>query len=348
MSNQLNILSIGAGAIGSYIGGAFHFAGHSVTFLEKPEIAEQLHQKGITIHHKNFTRKIEKPQVISNLTDIFSSAYFDVALFALKSFDTAGFLDSIRPFAGQFPPLLCLQNGVENEDLLRATLGAERVISATVTSAIGKLSLNEILIEKNRGVGIADEHPISSLLVNSLRQGGINARLYRNARSMKWSKLLTNLLANTSSAILDLTPLQIFSHPASYQIEVLQMKEALHLMRRLNIPVSNLPSTPVRPLVTIMERFPPRISQPLLIQFVGKGRGNKMPSFHIDLTAGRKESEVEVINGVVARLSQKIGIQAPVNQFLTQTLLSILDGNIPRDTYLHNPGKLLQDIQKTL
>ncbi len=42
---SLNFLSIGAGAIGTYIGGSLALAGHSVTFVEQPSIVEILQER---------------------------------------------------------------------------------------------------------------------------------------------------------------------------------------------------------------------------------------------------------------------------------------------------------------
>ena len=40
MSDPLKVLSIGAGAIGTYIGGSLALQGHKVVFVERPTVAE--------------------------------------------------------------------------------------------------------------------------------------------------------------------------------------------------------------------------------------------------------------------------------------------------------------------
>ncbi|MGB9674273.1 MAG: ketopantoate reductase family protein, partial [Anaerolineales bacterium] len=168
--------------------------------------------------------------------------------------------------------------------------------------------------------------------------------LYPNEADMKWSKLLTNLLANASSAILDWTPYQIFSHPASCQVEILQIKEAVKVMGHYHYRVINLPSTPLKLLINIICYFPFKLSQFVLMRFVGKGRGDKMPSLHIDLSQGKKDSEVDFLNGAVVHFGQKAGIPTPVNDFLNKTLLGIVRGELERDFYRNDPLKLLNSI----
>jgi 2-dehydropantoate 2-reductase len=66
-----------------------------------------------------------------------------------------------------------------------------------------------------------------------------------------------------------------------------------------------------------------------------------MPSFHIDLHAGRKKSEVDWLQGAVVRYGEKFGVPTPVNRLLTETLLSMVRGEIPIAEFSHKPEKLV-------
>jgi len=103
----------------------------------------------------------------SNLAEALALAPFDVALFAIKSFDTTAAIEEITPEASRMPPILCLQNGVDNEPALAAAFGQEGVIAGTVTSAIGRTGIGEIVLERLRGVGIAAGNPLSNTLVQA-------------------------------------------------------------------------------------------------------------------------------------------------------------------------------------
>ncbi|HAL15400.1 MAG TPA: hypothetical protein DCP32_01200 [Anaerolineaceae bacterium] len=161
---------------------------------------------------------------------------------------------------------------------------------------------------------------------------------------MKWSKLLTNLLANASSAILNMPPAAIYAHTGLFKMEARQVREALTVMKKLNLRVVDLPGTPVRLLALLMQRFPAAIGQPLAVRFLGSGRGNKMPSFHIVLHGGNQRSEVGYLNGAVVRYGERMGVPTPVNRFLTETLLSLTAREIPISTFEKQPEKLLAAI----
>ncbi len=340
--NPLSLLVFGAGAIGTYVGGSLALTGNRVVFLERPAVAETLRSRGLTLTLPDGKRHIPAPQVAASLEEALSLGDFDAALFALKSFDTRPALEGMRSHWNALPPVLCLSNGVENETFLAEALGEGRVIAGTVTSAIGRQAAGNVTLERLRGIGIAAGHPLSERLAAAFDTAGLNPRLYPRATDMKWSKMLTNLLANATSAILDMTPAEIFAHPGLYRLEMRQLREALAVMRAQDIGVVDLPGTPVRALAFAARFLPAAVSRPLLGRAVGKGRGSKMPSFHIDLHSGRGQSEVAYLNGAVARFGERYGVPTPVNRLLTDILLALTRGEIPLERYARKPEALLE------
>ncbi len=344
MATRLNWIIFGAGAIGTYVGGNLILHGQNVVFLEQPEITSQLREIGLKLNILGQELRILNPDVYSSLPEVLALATFDVAVFALKSYDTQIALESLGPYSSSLPPILCLQNGVENEPALEMILGKNKVIAGTVTSAVRRRAAGDILLERLRGVGVAMVNPLSSQIVSALSDAGLNARLYLSPLAMKWSKMMTNLLANASSAILDMTPEVILSHPGLYRVEVDQLREAITVMHALQIHPVNLPGTPVLAFTWIANHLPPSLSRPLISRFAGKGRGQKMPSFHIDLHTGCGKSEVDYLNGAVVRFGQRLHIPTPVNQWLNQTLLNLTQGSLPLEAYAHRPDKYLENI----
>jgi 2-dehydropantoate 2-reductase len=342
----LRFLIFGAGAIGTYIGGSLALAGHKVVFFERPEIALRLRERGISLEINTISRHIAEVEVADSLIAALTKGPYDVAILAVKSYDTEDVLQSLSPYVAALPVFLCLQNGVENEGALARILGEERVIAGTVTSAVGRRDAGDIILERYRGMGVAAGHALAIDLVLALNLGGLNAKLYPQAASLKWSKMLTNLMANASSAILNLAPHEIYADPALYQMEIEQMREALNIMDALNIKVTDLPGTPVRLLTRIVRRFPPSLSRPLLARALSSGRGAKMPSFYLDLVGGRGKSEVAYLNGAVVRYGEKTGIPTPVNQVYTRVLTALACGDVSRAEFDHQPQKLINLVQE--
>jgi 2-dehydropantoate 2-reductase len=346
---NLKILSFGAGAIGTYIGGSLALAGEQLVFLEQPAVVAELRSRGMRLdlslddHRKLKEASVLAPGafvVAASLEEALRYGPYDIALFALKSFDTASAIESMQPFAERLPPVWCLSNGVDNEPALAKLLGTDKVIAGTVTSAIARRGPGDIVLERLRGVGVASTHPLSNRLVTAAKAAFLNPRPYSNASAMKWSKLLTNLIANPTSAILDMTASQVFANPRLYRLEVAMLRECLAVMQAQGLPVVDLPGTPARALA-FATRLPLWLSKPLLSRAAGSGRGGKMPSFHIDLHSGRGKSEVEFLHGAVVRAGEQFGVPTPVNKILTETLMALTRKDIPLEEYEHRPEKLL-------
>ena len=292
-------------------------------FLERPHNAEVLRQHGFHLALGNETHVLKDVGIVPSVEEALRLDRFDVVLFALKSYDTAEALKTLQPFATELPPLLCLQNGVENELALGKILGADKVIAGTVTTAVAKDGPGRIRLERKRGLGLAAGHPLSNRLAGALDGAGLNARVYKDAASMKWSKLLTNLLTNASCAILDMSPAEVMANPGLFALEMRQLSEALSVMKAQGFEVVDLPGTPVRALA-LAARLPAALARPLMARAVGRGRGGKMPSLHIDLYGGKSRSEVDWLNGAVVRAGARLGVPTPTNSFFNETLQALL------------------------
>ncbi len=333
-------LIYGAGAIGTYIGGSLSLQGHQVVFLERHQDLKALQSRGLKMVIDGTHYQIPSPLCISSLDEI-REQKFDLIILALKTYHLDDILPDLKRLRKHLPPILCLQNGVESEKVLADQIGENLVIPGTVTTAVDKKQKGDITVRRLRGMAVADIHPISREILPIFNQAGLNLKLYARPKNLKWSKLLINLMGNASSAILNLTPAQIYSDPDLFTLELKQLKETLRVMKRMRIQPVNLPGVPVKLLALVVQYLPRQLSKPLLMKVIGGGRGGKMPSFHIDLYSGRGKSEVDQLNGAVVRAGNKVDIPTLVNQLFTRVLSSLIEGEEPLETYANNPKLLL-------
>ncbi|GAP20589.1 ketopantoate reductase family protein [Leptolinea tardivitalis] len=337
----MRILIFGAGAIGTYIGGSLALAGEDVTFLERTDVAKELTKSGLKLGLPAGEQSVSDLCLVTSLDEAFSKGSYDLSILAVKSFDTASVLNMMKPLLDKMPPVLCFQNGVENEPAIAAMLGEDHVIRGTVTTSIGRRGLGNIKVERFRGTGIDLNHPLSPSIMEACNRAGLGMLGYSDGQAMKWSKMMTNLMGNASSAILNWQPGKVYAHPGMFDLERRQLLEVLNVMAARNIPVVNLPGTPVRLLAMAIRYLPAFICRPILVKAVGGGRGAKMPSFHIDLYQGRGQSEVDWLNGAVVRAAEKLNLHAPVNRLLTDTLLKLTTGEWKKEEFDNQPEKIL-------
>ncbi len=343
----MKILCFGAGAIGSYIAGSLALIGNPLIYVEQPQFIANLKENGVRIedingemHHlKRFDAYGSAEEAFARHDDI------DLVITAVKGFNTDDVIRALKPFSARIPAILSLQNGVENEEKYAAVFGEEKVIPCSICTAISRGEQGAIKVAKLRGMGIADTHPICPVLVRECCEAGLKAKLMNDGPAMKWSKMISNLLSNAASAIFNMTPAEVFSDPDSYELEIKQLRETLAVMKAMNISPVNIPGVPIKLLCFAVTSLPSFLAKPALVKAVGGGRGSKMPSFYIDLHAGRKESEVEFLNGAVVRYGSKNGVPTPVNQAYYEVLTKLSAGDLPLNTYERNPKAFRDDFR---
>jgi 2-dehydropantoate 2-reductase len=278
------------------------------------------------------------PTVVTALEEAFVPHTPDVILLAVKAYDCHKAAELIRGTSHP-PAVVCLLNGISNEATLAAAIGAERVIPATLTTAVQMIEPGVLQIERQRGCGLAGDHPLLPKLITELSLAGLNPHLYPNADRMKWSKLLTNIVTNATSAIMGWLPVQILAHRELFQVEIEALRENVRVMHRMGFSPQNLPDVPVGLLGRAIN-LPASLIQPFLRRVVSRGRGDKLPSFNYDI--GRGRSEVRWLNGAIVQQGARLGVPTPANHILTEILLDLVEGRVRHDQYHDRPEQLIQ------
>jgi len=344
---KFRFLVFGAGAIGTYIGTSLLLQDHQVVFLEREKDLIDLRERGLKMEVEGHKYSLSASDLITDLNKLKHTS-FDLAILALKTYHLKDILPDLVRLKNSMPPILCLQNGVESENILREALGKNLVIPGTVTTAVDRIQKGNIIVRKSRGIGIAGDHPLIAGLIPEFQKAGLEPVHYTQPENMKWSKLILNLLGNASSAILNMTAAEVYADPELFRMERTQILETLGIMKLLGYKTVNLPGVPVRLLAFVFKYFPRVLSQPILSGLIGGGRGEKMPSFHIDLHSGKGKSEVDHLNGAVKRAGKKLNFPTPANDLLFDILTSLTDGRESLSKYDHQPGVLLQALSSRI
>ncbi|MEX1020557.1 MAG: ketopantoate reductase family protein [Litorilinea sp.] len=384
----MNILVIGAGAIGCLVGGKLAHSGQQVTFGSRPRFVEAVRAQGLVLIDETGRHVIDAAHAAPSIDAAFQATDrpFDLAILTVKSYDTAtavAELDAAAKATSQpLPPLLSLQNGVGNEETIAAKLTCP-VLAGVITTPVSVPAPAVVQVDRpsyTLGLSLWGDPPASHSTrrtgsptdtplyraQEALRTAGFRVRTYPHAQGLKWTKLLMNMMGNALSAILDEPPARLFLDPRLADLEIRAWREALHVMARAGIPPVNLGSYPFGLLAPLIRYAPAAWLRPILKPQVGKARGSKMPSLHMDLHASRARvpsdapappeipanretpirSEVEWLNGAVTRKGRELRVPTPVNQLLTDTLLRLFNEPAACADYRHQPERLLADLHQ--
>jgi 2-dehydropantoate 2-reductase len=318
------IIVFGAGAIGGFVGARLALAGHTVRLVGRAAMVERVCAHGLRLALPDGQALVAREGVSAHLDlPAALAGGADWLILAVKSYDTPDALAALAAAGPDLPPVLSLQNGVGNEEALAGRLGAQRVLAGSITSPVSVTAPGEIVLERARGgTGLAAVDPEQSAVLGRCAElfatSGLPARPYRDYRAMKWSKLLMNMIANALPAILKCAPADVLDDPDLFAVEAAALREALAVMRALGVAVVGLPGYPVHWLARALRLLPLVLLRPVLRPIVAGSRGRKPPSLQLDLARGR--SEIEWLNGAVARAGASLGVPTPVNRALVELL----------------------------
>jgi 2-dehydropantoate 2-reductase len=141
-----------------------------------------------------------------------------------------------------------------------------------------------------------------------------------------------------------MSPGAVYNDPNLFDLEVTMLRETVATMAYRNLQVVNLPGSPAHSLALAVQYAPRFLLKPILTKIVAGGRGDKMPSFYIDLQSGSGKSEVIYHNGAIAAASEALQIPAPVNRMLNDTLLKLTRGELNRQEFAGKPERLLAEL----
>jgi len=345
----MDILIYGAGAVGGYLGARLAQQKHNVTLITRDVMAQLIGETGLEVTEGN-RRVVTRPQAVTSVAQAFKDGQsYDLIILTMKAYDVASAINPLIAFCPEPNLIITTQNGIGVEEGLVKQFGAEHVVAGSFTLPIRKETTTQLVAERTDG-GLClsptqlkqDIRPWLKLFSDA----NLETKGYKNYKSMKWSKALLNIIANATSAILNRRPGVVYRSDLIFDLEIKMLKETLAVMKAAGHKVVDLPAVPATKLAFSVQRLPRTLLKPGLTKLVADGRGDKMPSFHIDLTAGKGKSEVVYHNGAIAKAGKELGIPTPVNAALTDILWKLTLEKLDWREFNGRPQRLIQEVKR--
>jgi 2-dehydropantoate 2-reductase len=339
--SEPRVLIIGAGAVGSWVGARLALSGAAVTLVGRGPLVEAARASGLTLIEPEGERRTAPLSAYTSLADALDAAAYDLGILTAKAYDTAEVVAGLAA-ASNPPPVLSLQNGIGNEELLAGALGPDKVIAGAIETPVSIPSPGAVMAHRPRyRAGLAPVGPGAPAqgAAAALSRARLQVDLYDDFRRLKWSKLLLNLPANAACAILDWTPAQLMAHPAMARLEARAWQEAFRVMAAQGLSPVSLAGYPLAALAPLVTRLPAGVLARGLRQTVAGGRGSKSPSLRASLAAG-KRSEVAWLNGAVAAAGVRLQLPTPVNHAYTDILSALAQGRDDWSGWRNQPQRL--------
>ena len=344
----MDILVYGAGAVGGYLGGKLALAGQLVTLVTRPDTAVAINRDGLHLSEGGDTRR-ELVRAVDSLADALTGSTYGLIILGMKGYDLAEAVAHLAALCPEPAQVMSTQNGIGIEEIIAGRFGAARTLAGSVTIPISRVDSNHLVVERaGRGLGLAPVISGQSVTewVTLFREAGINAGARDDYRAMKWSKAFLNIMGNATSAILNRPPAALYRLQLIFDLEMRMLRETLAVMKRLGIEVINLPGATARPLARSLAYAPSFLLRQVFTQVIVHGRGDEMPSFHIDLSSGKGQSEVIFHNGASAAAGRQVYVPVRVEASLSDPLPRLCRDPARRVWFDGRPDRLLAVVRE--
>jgi 2-dehydropantoate 2-reductase len=313
-SANFSIAIVGPGAIGCLFGAMLREAGHRVTMLDiRPDRARKIDRDGIHVEGISSTRDV-RVEATARPADV---AGCELAIIATKSYDTEEAVNSIAGVIGPSTPVLTLQNGLGNVELISRAVGDERTIGG-ITSQGATLVADGSIVHAGAGktvVGTPSNRLTDNLkrVRDVLESAGFEPQVSDDLESTIWGKLVINVGINALTAITRLNNGRLLEFEGARRIMKDAVAEAVAVARAKRISLAHK-----EPLAQVEE--------------VCRLTATNVSSMLQDVLAKRR-TEIDAINGAVARIGEEVSIPTPANAalaFLVRTIESSYDLQVSR------------------
>jgi 2-dehydropantoate 2-reductase len=343
--NGKRVLVVGAGAVGSLLGALLGSAGHDVTLVR---IFEPDSERPLTLIRPDGSGAIIPVHRVTRTAD---AAAPDLILVAVKM---PALREALVPtLLWPAVPTLTVENGVGAEEIAAEVRPVAPQLAGSLTAPARLVSEDEVHQMGRGGLALAavndTARPLVAPLLADFGRAGLRVTERASASSMKWSKLLANLIANATGAILDMDAVAIYRDPRLYDVERRQLLETLAVMAAQGLHPVAIPGAPI-PWLARGIRLPASLGRPIMARIVGGARAGKSPSLRLHVAStpldapAAEQTEVAWMNGAVARAGERVGVATPINTRFANLVEEVAADPQRRAWFRSNPERLLTEL----
>ncbi len=301
----MRIAIVGSGAMGSLFGGKLSLAGHDVVLYDVyREHIDAIVSAGLAIEEAATGQvTVARPRAS---VDPSAVADAEALIIFVKSTATEAAAEQFCRISSRAAIVLTLQNGLGNEEIIRAHFGAERTAAGVTSQGATFLGPGRI-----RHAGTGPTHMSMSdgnnarldALAKALSSAGFETHVEKDVSGLIWSKLVINVGINALTALTAQTNGRLLESEETRSLMEDLVKEAVVVARARNIHLSD-----DDPIGRVRE----------VAAMTGANRSSMLQDFD-----RKRPSEIDFMNGAIVREAARLGIPAPVNATVTRLVKAV-------------------------
>jgi len=298
------IAVVGAGAVGGYFGGMLARAGAPVVMIGRQAFVEAVRKNGLFLDTLQFQESVH----VEAATELSAARGAEVVLFCVKTTDNAATARELAPLLAPGAIVVILQNGVDNVEQVRAAAGLEALAAVVYIGA----SVPEPGRVKHVGRGdlvFGPKNEKTERMAALFARAGVPCRISDNIDGELWTKLIANCALNAVSAVGNVKYGKIAASDDGRKVVEALVDEVMAVARAAGIHLPGV-EDPKAALAGALR--------------IATQMGEAFSSTAQDLQRG-KRTEIDSLNGYIARRGAELGVPTPVNHAL-YTLVKLAEG----------------------
>jgi 2-dehydropantoate 2-reductase len=307
-SVALKVAVVGAGAVGGYFGGMLARGGVPVVLIGRPAFVQTVQRSGLKLDSFRFQDTVH-PEASTELS---AAAVAEVVLLCVKSTGTARVAKELSGIVRRDSLVVSLQNGVNNAVEIRAASGLDALPAVVyVAASVPAPGTVKHLGRGDLVVGPRNEH--TEKVARLFEGAGVPCRISENIEGELWAKLIANCALNAVSALGRVTYGEILASGEARTVMEAVVQETLAVAHAKRIHLAGLDDPPA----AIAACFK-----------IAEQMSATRSSTAQDLARG-KRTEIDALNGYVAKLGAQLAVPTPVNHAL-YTLVKLYESGFQK------------------
>lgn len=296
----MKIAIAGSGALGSGFGAMLYRQGNDVTLIDgwEPQATAVKHEGlHIDINGEDYHLNIPMYQD----TEIPSDLQFDIVFLFTKAMQLESMLAHIQPHIHDTTIMVCTMNGLKHEDRIVNYVDKSRIVRGVTTWTAGLESPGHTHLMGSGPVEIGSLVPEGQnnveVIYNLLEQAKLNPHKSEDLQQSIWKKICVNGTANALCTILEcrLSTLNESEYARKLVYDITKEIVEVATVDDVHLNADEV----YHYLIDLNDKVGPHF-----------------PSMYQDLINNNRRTEIDYINGAVARLGSEHHIDAPINQFV--------------------------------
>jgi 2-dehydropantoate 2-reductase len=286
---------VGAGAVGGYFGGMLARAGAPVIFIGRPSFVEAVQKGGLLLDTTQFKERVR----VEASADLAAARGAEIVLFCVKTTDTASTAKSLAGVLAPGAILVSMQNGADNAEQIHAASQLHALAAAVYVAA--SVPAPGTVKHVGRGdlvLGPENEH--ARRVAEIFTRAKVPCRISENLTGELWTKLVWNCALNALSALGKVTYGEIIASADAKQLLEGTVYEVLAVAKAAGIKPPGLED----PQVALAGAYK-----------IAEQMAATRSSTAQDMMRGKK-TEIDSLNGFIARKGRELGVPTPLNHAL--------------------------------